>query len=447
VRSLLTRFLALMLRLFFRRIDVRGEQNVPLGQPVLFAVNHPNGLVDPLFLVCYAPRPISFLAKAPLFRMPLIGFFVRRLDAIPVYRKSDALDPALNRRMFDATRALLARGGSIAIFPEGTTHSDPALRRLKTGAARIALGAAASSNTPGGVLIIPTGIYYSSKETFRSDALVSFGPPIPVAAEWLDEHGEPAPQSVERLTEAIADGIRGVTLEADSHEALDLVARAERIFSSAAAGSESVAGELDLRRRFIDGYRALRERDPERLALLASKIEQFEAELAQARLELEELRIPRPGSTRRFAMRALLFLLAALPIVAAGVALNYLPYKLIGWLSQRIAHGEDEVVATIKFVAAMVFYPLTWLLWGVLVGWPLGIPYGALTVVVSALTGYGAVMAVERLDHVIGRTRAALRLASERDLYLQLVAEREAIRAAIVSVAAELERPTAPSPI
>ena len=66
----------------------------------------------------------------------------------------------------------------MAIFPEGTTHSDARLRELKTGAARIALGASIPS-----LVIVPTGIYYSAKETFRSDALVLFGAPISIRRE------------------------------------------------------------------------------------------------------------------------------------------------------------------------------------------------------------------------------------------------------------------------
>src|SRR4051794_32569035 len=130
MRRFITPILRLIARTFFRRIEIVGWEKVPRG-PVIFAVNHPNGLIDPLFLLSFVPRPISFLAKAPLFRYPLIGFVTRAFESIPVYRKQDNVK-GTNAETFTRARTLLARGGSIAIFPEGTTHSDPQLKELKT---------------------------------------------------------------------------------------------------------------------------------------------------------------------------------------------------------------------------------------------------------------------------------------------------------------------------
>src|SRR5437667_5549695 len=159
MRTLVRAVFGLVLRVFFRRIEVSGSAHVPARGPVMFVLNHPNGLVDPAFLLCLAPRRVSLLAKAPLFRMPVIGFFCRAFDAIPVHRRQDAgSEPSQNRETFDTARAVLARGGAIAIFPEGASHSDPKLRPLKTGAARIALGAAAALAGSSPIRIVPAGL-------------------------------------------------------------------------------------------------------------------------------------------------------------------------------------------------------------------------------------------------------------------------------------------------
>src|SRR5687768_18556457 len=79
IRHLIVTLLRLALRIYFQRIEVTGLEHVPRETPVIFVLNHPNALVDPVFLLCLTPRRVSFLAKAPLFRMPVISYFVKAL--------------------------------------------------------------------------------------------------------------------------------------------------------------------------------------------------------------------------------------------------------------------------------------------------------------------------------------------------------------------------------
>src|SRR6185369_14680026 len=145
IRRFIVSLLRLALRIYFQRIEVTGLDHVPANTPVIFVLNHPNALVDPVFLLCLAPRRVSFLAKAPLFRMPVIGYFVKALDSLPVYRRQDeGQDVSKNQETFAAARELLAKGGTIGICPEGVSHSEPSLRPIKTGAARISIAAVAT---------------------------------------------------------------------------------------------------------------------------------------------------------------------------------------------------------------------------------------------------------------------------------------------------------------
>ena len=107
-RRIIVAILRITLRIYFRRIEIAGLEHVPETTPAIFVLNHPNALVDPLFLLCLVPRRVSFLAKEPLFRMPVIGYLVRTLDALPVYRHQDqGADVSKNQEMFAAARRLL----------------------------------------------------------------------------------------------------------------------------------------------------------------------------------------------------------------------------------------------------------------------------------------------------------------------------------------------------
>src|ERR1700750_2392952 len=175
IRRIIVALVRLALRIYFPRIEVTGVERVPLDTPVIFVLNHPNALVDPVFLLCLAPRRVSFLAKAPLFRMPVIGYLVKALDSLPVYRRQDeGEDVSKNQETFIAARKLLSRGGTIGICPEGVSHNEPRLRPIKTGAARISLAALATGEV-GALKIGPAGLYYTAKTLFTSSRLLYFG--------------------------------------------------------------------------------------------------------------------------------------------------------------------------------------------------------------------------------------------------------------------------------
>ena len=313
--------------------------------------------------------------------------------------------PQGNRETFAKSREVLQRGGAIAIFPEGTTHSDPRLRELKTGAARIALGASIP------VSIVPTGLYYTAKQTFRSSALAVFGPPIAVAPEPVDATGEPNAQSVERLTDQIERALADVTLQADSHAALELIARAERIFS--AGEQQDLARELELRRQFVDGYRYLRERDPARLARLESEVIRLDAEVAP------DVKID--GAT---ILRLLL-----LPIAIIGAAIHWPIYRLIGIIAKHASRKEDEMIATIKIIGGLVLYPLFWIGLAVLAG-RFRATYAVAVLIGVPLLGYTALVTLETVDELIGHLRAA----RHRDLE----PKRKLLHDEILAVAAEI---------
>lgn len=412
MRGAITSFFRLCLRIFFRRIEIEGEERVPREAPVIFAVNHPNGLVDPLFVLCYSGRAVSFLAKAPLWRYPVIGWFVRKLDAIPVYRKQDNATGS-HQETFAKSCDVLRRGGSIAIFPEGTTHDDPQLRELKTGAARIALSAGV-----GEAFVVPTGIYYTAKHVFRSAALVVFGEPLRVVSD-----GDTNPEEVEALTSAIDAGLDAVTVQADSHAALDLIARAEDIV--AGGDDQPLAEEFVLRRRFVEGYHYLRTHDPARLEKLQQAIVQFEAELRSARVDVDALR-------PRISVARLLRVVVMLPLALVGAVVSYPTYRLIGVLAKRFSKGEGAVTATIKFLAALALYPLTYAVLAILVGLRWGWVVGLGTGLALPFVAYVALRVFEDMDDIIGDLRG---LVADRE---KLLAKRRAILYEMIAVEKEI---------
>ncbi len=441
VRYAIVSLVKLALRIYFQRIEVTGLEHVPRDTPVIFVLNHPNALVDPVFLLCLAPRRVSFLAKAPLFHMPVIGYFVKELDSLPVYRRQDeGQDVTKNEETFVAARKLLARGGTIGICPEGVSHDEPGLRPIKTGAARISL-AAVSTGEVSELKIVPAGLYYTSKTSFRSDALLYFGTPIDVQPVQLEPDGTPPREAVRELSGRIEKALRAVILDAKHEEELHTTARAERIFSSAVStddSADSLKDELRLQQRFIKAYSAVQERHPERLRKLELRMMRFEEELNQAGVDMDEL--APPGSTFRvFASiirRSILFLLMLGPALLGAIA-HYPAYKLGGYLSKRISRDSDDVISTVKIISAMLLFPLTWIVIAVLIYLAFGWIFALLAFVVIPLCGYTSIVFFEELDKSVAGVRVLTFFLVKRRFFVRLLAERKAIRNEIIALGKE----------
>ncbi|HEY3580991.1 MAG TPA: lysophospholipid acyltransferase family protein [Pyrinomonadaceae bacterium] len=438
IRRLIVSLVRLALRIYFQRIEVTGLEHVPLDTPVIFVLNHPNALVDPVFLLCLAPRRVSFLAKAPLFRMPVIGYLVKALDSLPVYRRQDeGQDVTKNEETFVAARKLLAKGGTIGICPEGVSHDEPGLRPIKTGAARIAL-AAASTGEVKNLKIVPAGLYYTSKTRFRSSALLYFGAPLAVTPVKLDPDGNPPREAVRQLSKQIEQALREVILDARHEEALQTIARAERIFSAETQDGDSLKDELRLQQRFVKAYVILEGHQPERLRRLEQRMIRFEEELNQAGVDAEEL--APPSSTwnvfKSIIKRSLLFLLMLGPALAGTIA-HYPAYRLGGYLATKFSRDSEDVVSTIKIISAMLLFPLTWLVLAMTGYLLLGWWAAALVLLVIPVSGYLAIIFFEDLERSIAGLRVLMFFLVRRRFFVRLLAERKAIRNEIISLGKE----------
>src|ERR1051325_2408667 len=176
---------------FFERVEVRHPERVPPTGPVLLCINHPNNLIDSLLVGSVLPREVHYLANAALFRNPLIARLLVALGAIPVYRKADDPDKSSrNGEMFAACDEAFDRGRLIAIYPEGVTRADAHVQRIKTGAARIALGY--DAHAPERLTVVPVGLSFEARKRFRGRVLVSFGEPVDVSSYRALYRREPA---------------------------------------------------------------------------------------------------------------------------------------------------------------------------------------------------------------------------------------------------------------
>jgi len=447
LRSLASRLSRLLLKIFFRRIELIGRQAVPTDTPVIFILNHPNGLVDPLFILAFGPRDVSFMAKEPLFRTPIIKYFVRAFDCLPVYRKQDGADPRQNIKAMEAARDLLARNGSLAIFPEGTTHDEPQLQTLKTGAARIALAARAMMNerapsmTP--VRLVPVGLYYPAKGSFRSDAVVVYGTAMDVPLVALNDNAAPPRDAVRALTARVDVALRALTVNAADAEHIALAAIAARLLEETASVTTSpgvdgrIHQRLVLMQRILARHDVLHDQNALDLTALITRLRNYRTMMDSHGVDD---RLPSEiylSAASRHLGRTLLGLLLGLPLVLVGVLENYIPYRIIGHLARRVSGGEEEVVSTLKILAGLLLFPVTWLVFSAVVLVKLHWTWALTHLVLAPLCARAALWFLERADITLGGARVLWLSWFGRHHHTKLLAERDAIVAQLLGAAGE----------
>jgi 1-acyl-sn-glycerol-3-phosphate acyltransferase len=202
---------------FFREVTYLGQERLSKETPLLLVANHNNAVVDSFLLLALGRTNPRILAKSPLFSHPFMGPLLRVARALPVFRPEDGADVSQNFETFSRCHQILAQRGCVALFPEGTSHNLRGQLPLRTGAARIALGAERSLG-PLGVHIVPVALSYDAKGSFRSKAWVRVGQPISVEAFAAMHQGQPA-SAVRALTERIAAGLKDSTQPRADHEA------------------------------------------------------------------------------------------------------------------------------------------------------------------------------------------------------------------------------------
>jgi glycerol-3-phosphate O-acyltransferase/dihydroxyacetone phosphate acyltransferase len=432
MRSALVRLVRFLVGLFYRRIEISGLEHVPSEGPVLFVANHNNGLVDPMVVLYALGRPVVFVAKSTLWKIPLLRSLLDLLGCVPVVRKREAVEEEegslkgeeRNRASFERLAAVLEGDGAILIFPEGRSHSDPRLSQLRTGAARVLL--LLSKKLP---VVVPLGLWFTKKDEFRSEVLVKVGSAVP----------PPEDSTVEAWTDAIERALLGVTLNADDWEDHEVVAAVDALYGDRIR-KDFLEGEEEENQKLLGSFRArhalltarevLEKIEPGAVASLARRARTFDHLLRKIGLSPGALENPPPARVILWnTLKALLFVLLGFPIAVLGVVAWWVPYRLCGVIANRVpaAAGQRDQIALYKLVAGTILFPLFLALETVVVWSMAGALWAALAFTLLPFAGVSSLLFFEYASWRESQARELLALAFMPGGIARLRARRDAL--------------------
>ena len=366
--------------MYYAPVRITGRERLPLG-PVLFVANHQDSLLDPVLVGSAAKRKVSFLAKATLFDVPVLGALLRGLGMIPAYRaEDDAAQVRRNLEILDRAAEALAAGDCVGIFPEGKSHDLPCVEQIKGGAARIALKAVALGGRP---MLVPVGMNFERKEGFRTALWIQIGEPLDLAGFVKEYPHEKQARSA--VSAEIETRLKRVALHLDDPEMLPLLNQLEHLAPRIGLKSPGPLARLQLRKRVAAAMNHYFATDRVRAEAAAATIHAYSDELKAAGIQPRSpvMRFRRLRLTLRLLRDGLLFMSGIVPAVA-GLLHHAVPYVVSRKIAARFNDGRTTLaLARLGFGLPLMIaayagvwfalrsYFLPWVAWA----WTLAMPW------------------------------------------------------------------------
>lgn len=371
--SLLKAYETVLIRRFYKHIQVIGKENIPFGKQYILAPNHQNALMDALAPLYAHPGRMIFFARADIFKKKIIGNILQFLKIKPIYRIRDgASELSKNEQIFQAAISILGDKVPICIMPEGNHGNQRKLRKLVKGIFRIAFRAQEEVNIKDGVKIIPVGLDYSNYSKFFQDLLIIYGQPVEVS-DYIDLYRENNARGTNALRDRLIEEMKKVMIHIDNDELYDMYDILRRIYNPRMRKKSGIVGNSH-----YDRFRADKqliqildnkfEKEPGLLRKLSEKVLKYQKSLKD--LNLRNWIFERSGFTSIRLVYKRIGLFLTFPFFLYGLVNNWLPYFLPTLAVKNIK--DKQFHSSVKFGLALILFPLF---------------YGIQTLIIAIFTG------------------------------------------------------------
>ena len=359
----------------FRTFETTGVENVPTDRGSMCSAWHTNGLMDPISIFLTHPKKFVVGGRHDLVTRPILGFWARKFAVQPVVRKAELLRGGcseeeanyLNGRSLLNLATGISHGFGCALFPEGTSHSESHLIRLKTGPFRTVLAAAAHAKATGSKIptLIPIGLHFRTRHLFRTDCWVEYGEPIELPHEQLPSElveaigagdwSEPPAEIVTGLRDQLKEKLEPMTPNRETYSEVNrdsVIAHVQRRIQN--------KPELTWREEVLEVRRLKNEPASAEVQEIATKIGD---KLNQSGLDGRDINTSCDGLRGFSPVGAIVDLLKLIPFIV------FLPTLILG-MGWQIALGRILGDRTDEGLDARTSYHMLFGMFGSMLWWP-----------------------------------------------------------------------------
>ena len=276
-----------------------------------------------------------------------------------------------NSLMFKETIKKLMEGKAICIFPEGTSHDNTHLLKLKPGVAYIALEAMANYGVKN-IKLISCGLSYFSRDEFRSDLILKFGIPIEIPESLANTFKVNKKQAIDLLLKVVETQMKSIILTAPTYQEYMLIKMLRNLY---------VPNYMELPAEKSSDYARWishiynEKRDSNETKEIKAKVEKYMFSLEQLGIEdsdLMEISLNYSLLRKQFFFSLIIFLVNLIflfPMLFISLPLLFWVHSTAEFERNKSVQknpnkilGKD-VVSSVKVVTFVKFLPLVGLTW------------------------------------------------------------------------------------
>lgn len=369
--SLLHRYVSFAVHHSYRKILHVGKENIPQDGAIIFAPNHTNTLMDALVILAYNHGPKVFVARADIFKFPILAKIFTFMKIMPIMRQRDGFQAVKkNQETIDKAVDVLKDKIPFCIFPEGTHQAKYSSLPLSKGILKIAFQTHEQMpEVP--LYIVPVGIRYGDFFRFRSTVRMEFGKPINVG-EYIAANDQRTPQEqMNGMRELLAERLHATIFHIPNNEdydatyeicnALEPYEKAELLKDKSNQHLHCLELQFQANNQTLERIEALKSKDPEKAAKLFELGKEAYKIRKKKGIDVESASVKKPFVSR---IGRILLTLITLPYT---LPVSVLASPVVGICQFIFTKLKDPAFRnSVRFVMNLVIWPLLVLIYAII---------------------------------------------------------------------------------